>query len=107
VWKQLHLGVFTYGIGMGVRSWDVSAGVGSIGAINVHMCSSSNTYMLHRNCVIFYKCLFMLLTSNVTFFLESATATECLKIHSYAVNWNVCYFPHLPLMEAGMNTIEK
>ena len=90
---------------MGVSSWDVSAGVGSIGAINVHMCSSSNTYMLHRNCVIFYKCLFMLLSSNVTFFLESAIATECLKI--YAVNWNVCYFPHLPLMEASMNTIEK
>ena len=89
---------------MGVSKWDVSAGVGSIGAINVHMCSSSNTY---RNCVIFYKCLFMLLTSNVTFFLESSIATECLKIHSYAVNWNVCYFPHLPLMEASMNTVEK
>ena len=107
MWKQLHLGVFTYGIGVGVSSWDVSAGVGSIGAINVHMCSSSNIYMLHRNCVIFCKCLFMLLTSNVTFFLESTIATECLKIHSYAVNWNVCYFSHLPLMEVGMNTIEK
>ena len=33
VWKQLHLGVFTYGIDMGVSSWDVSAGVGSIGAV--------------------------------------------------------------------------
>ena len=98
--------MFTYGID-GCKQLDVSAGVGSIGAINVHMCSSSNAYMLHRNCVIFYKCLFMPLISNVTFFLESAIATECLKIHSYAVNWNVCYFPHLPLMEAGMNTIEK
>ena len=37
MWKQLHLGVFTYGIGMGVRSWDVSAGVGSIGGMSLSM----------------------------------------------------------------------
>ena len=48
VWKQLHLGVFT--IGMGVSSSDEAW------AINVHMCSSSNTYLLHRNCVIFFSC---------------------------------------------------
>ena len=35
VWGSncISVAMFTYGIGMGVSSWDVSAGVGSIGAV--------------------------------------------------------------------------
>ena len=50
MWKQLHLGVFTYGIGMGVRSWDVSAGVGSMRAINVHVFIFQRLYVTQELC---------------------------------------------------------
>ena len=78
MWKQLHLG-------------DVCT----------HVFIFQHLYVTQELCDFFRFFRF------VMFFLESAIATECLKIHSYAINWNMCYFHHLPLMEAGMNTIEK